>query len=106
MAHKDYNKKAPQTKVCNQKTKPKYGFVHGVWDECGGHDWVYGRSVSVCPGATVHELPADVCQIGVAIDGHDHAVITDLVDQVPADGELIASLHPGSDTGCYWYRPI
>lgn len=41
MAHKDYNKKAPQSKVCNQKTKPKYGFVHGNWDECGGHDWVY-----------------------------------------------------------------
>lgn len=41
MAHKDYNKKAPKTKVCNQKTKPKYGFVHGNWDECGGHDWVY-----------------------------------------------------------------
>ena len=41
MAHNDYNKKAPKSKVCNQKTKPKYGFVHGVWDECGGHDWVY-----------------------------------------------------------------
>lgn len=41
MAHKDYNKKAPKSKVCNQKTKPKYGFVHGNWDECGGHDWVY-----------------------------------------------------------------
>lgn len=41
MAHKDYNKKVPKTKVCNQKTKPKYGHVHGEWDECGGHKWVY-----------------------------------------------------------------
>lgn len=41
MAHKDYNKKAPKTKVCNQKTKPKYGHVHGEWDETGGHHWVY-----------------------------------------------------------------
>ena len=38
---KKHNKKLPKDAVSNTDIDPKYGYVHGEWDVCGGHHWVY-----------------------------------------------------------------
>lgn len=38
---KKHNSKLPNTAVCSGETVPKYGYVQGSWDECGGHSWSY-----------------------------------------------------------------
>lgn len=39
--NKKHNSKLPNTAVCSGETIPKYGYVSGSWDECGGHNWHY-----------------------------------------------------------------
>ena len=41
MSGKRHNKKLPKDGVSDSKVEPKYGYVFGEWDSCGGHNWVY-----------------------------------------------------------------
>lgn len=36
-----HNKKLPKAAVDEGDIEPKYGYVFGEWDSCGGHNWVY-----------------------------------------------------------------
>lgn len=36
----DHNKKAPKSPL-GDEIEPKYGYVHGEWDACGGHHFSY-----------------------------------------------------------------
>lgn len=39
--NKKHNSKLPNTAVCSGDTVPRYGYVQGTWDDCGGHKWHY-----------------------------------------------------------------
>ncbi len=41
MAQDRDNCKLPQDPISNNQIDPKYGYVHGEWDACGGHNFTY-----------------------------------------------------------------
>lgn len=41
MAEDRDNKKLPKDPICDDQIDPKYGYVHGEWDACGGHNFTY-----------------------------------------------------------------